>query len=253
MQDNLKVMYDSPRPLVFAHRGAMAYAPMNTLAAFQLALEQGADGIELDVWLSQDDVPVVVHDFEVDGTTDGEGRVGSMTLAELKDLDAGSWFDARYAGQRIPKLDEVFDAVGQRLYVNVEIKSIEMNNARIVHHVVEAIRKHGMTDRVIVSSFNPFVIRQMRRAATDIPLGLLQDHDLPFFYPLVMIGTKYVAEHPNHKQVNERYMAKAKRAGKLVNVWTVNDTAEAMRLRDLGVNGIITDAPDTILAALEVD
>src|SRR5919197_4354903 len=95
------------RPLVVGHRGAMGYAPENTLASFELAVEQGADVVELDVHLSRDGQVVVIHDEQLDRTTDGRGLVGDRTLDELKRLDAGSWFDPRFAGQRIPTLHEV--------------------------------------------------------------------------------------------------------------------------------------------------
>ncbi|HEY8531638.1 MAG TPA: glycerophosphodiester phosphodiesterase family protein, partial [Limnochorda sp.] len=113
------------KPLILAHRGASAEAPENTLAAFRLALEQGADGFELDIHRTRDGHLVVCHDERVDRTTDGTGFIGSMTLAELKKLDAGRWFDARFAGERIPTLDEVWalveEAGGIRL-LNIEVK-----------------------------------------------------------------------------------------------------------------------------------
>ncbi|MEO1440891.1 MAG: glycerophosphodiester phosphodiesterase family protein [Chloroflexota bacterium] len=247
MQPALEQIYSKDRPLVFAHRGAMAYAPMNTMAAFELAVEQGADGIELDVWMCMDDIPVVIHDFMVDKTTDGEGRIGSMTLDEIKALDAGSWFSEEFAGQRIPTLDEVFEAVGQKLFVNVEIKSTNITNDNIVYHVLESIRNHNMSDRVIVSSFNPFVLRPMHKAASDIALGLLQDDTIPWYMPLLLMGNNYAAEHPYFKQVNEAFMARAARKNRRVNVWTVNDPEEAHRLKLLGVSSVITDKPDVML------
>jgi len=108
-------------PAVIGHRGASAAAPENTLAAFNLAVLLGADAVELDAKLSKDDVPVVMHDPTVDRTTDGRGRVADLTLADLKKLDAGSWKDAKYTGERAPTLAEVFEAVGSRLWINVEL------------------------------------------------------------------------------------------------------------------------------------
>ncbi len=102
-------------PLVFGHRGAKAYAPMNTIPSFELAAKQGAHGIELDVHRSKDGYPVIMHNFSVDETTNGTGRVTAMTLSELKALDAGSWFSPQFKGVTIPTLDEVFEAVGKRL------------------------------------------------------------------------------------------------------------------------------------------
>ena len=107
------------RTLVFGHRGARAYAPMNTIPAFELALKQGTDGVELDTHLSSDGVLIVLHDFTVDSTTDGNGYAKDMTLSELKELDAGKKFGEAFIGTCIPTLDEVFEAVGKKLFINV--------------------------------------------------------------------------------------------------------------------------------------
>lgn len=249
-RERLDALYgDLSRPAVVAHRGAMAYAPMNTLAAFELAVAQGADGVELDVWLSQDDVPVVMHDFEVDKTTDGTGRLGSMPLAAIKALDAGSWFSAEYAGQRVPTLAEVFEAVGNKLWVNVEIKSLQVQNQNIAWHVTETIRKHNMQERVLVSSFNPLVLRQMRKLAPEIPLGYLDDVEIKRYIKLFLIGVDYHAWHPASAQVTPETVARAHQRGRRVNVWTVNDVNGALAMREAGVDAIITDNPDKLLAA----
>lgn len=248
---SLSDFYAKERPLVFAHRGAMAYAPMNTIPAFELAVEQGADGIEFDVWLSLDDVPVVIHDFELEKSTDGEGRVGSTAFEELRELDAGSWYDEQYAGERIPTLDEVFEAVGQKVLLNIEVKSTTFRADHIVDAILGRIRAHGMSDRVLVSSFNPFVLRKMKLEAPEIPLGFLQHADMPFYMGWILLRTPYETEHPHKTQITQGWVNKAKRRGRYLNTWTVNEPEEAKMLRDLGVNGIITDAPDVILAALE--
>lgn len=244
-------MYDKVRPLVFGHRGAMAYAPMNTMAAFELAYQQLADGIELDVWLSQDDVPVVIHDFSVDATTDGEGRVGSLPYRELKALDAGSWFDPRFTGERIPTLDEVFETVGQKLLINVEIKSIDLRKLAVVDETLKRIRAHHLEERVLISSFNPFVVREVRKQAPDLPVGFLRAGDVARWLNLVTIGTDYDAWHPHHEQVTHANVERMKQQGRQVNVWTVNEPEDAIRLAAIGVSGIITDKPDVILKALD--
>ena len=248
--DIIRNMYDKPRPLVFGHRGAMAYAPMNTLAAYELAAEQGADGIELDVWLSQDDVPVIIHDFEVNETTDGEGRVGSMPLEALKELDAGSWFSDEYAGERIPTLDEVFETVGQKLYINVEIKSVDLKVDDVAEKTIACIQRHNMQERVIVSCFNPFVLRRVNKIAPEIPMGFLQADEMPFYIKWMMFGVPYEADHPHIEQMTAERVEKSSKRGRVTNVWTVNEPEDAKRLRDFGVNGMITDNPDVILNAL---
>jgi glycerophosphoryl diester phosphodiesterase len=234
------------RPLVYGHRGAKAYAPMNTLPAFELAAEQGADGVELDVWLSQDRQLVVIHDHTVDGTTNGTGLVEQMTLDALKSLDAGVWFDARFAGTPIPTLDEVFQAVGQRLIVNVEIKTADDSlppTNDIERSVADCIARHQMAERVIVSSFNPYVLKRFREIAPQIPLGYLYAAD---YRPAseVMASVKYEALHPHHTLIDAAYMAWANEQGCIVNTWTVNERERMETLIALGVHGIISDKPD---------
>ena len=245
---NLDYLYHD-RTLNFAHRGASGHAPQNTLAAFLLAAEMGADGIELDVHLAGDGEVVVVHDATVDATTDGQGRVGAMTVSELQALDAGGWFGERFAGEHIPTLQEVFDAVGHRLLVNVEIK------AELGHHppaleaeVVRLIEDNQMTERVIVSSFSPQSLRRVRKLNPNIPLGLLYGKPEPAFLPLLLrwLLVPYDALHPGFGMVHAGYLAQARRWNKRVNVWTVDDADDMRRMRDLGVNSIITNYPDVL-------
>lgn len=237
--------------LVFGHRGAKAYAPMNTLPAFQLALEQGSHGIELDVHRSKDGHPVVCHDFTVDATTNGTGLVTQMTLAELKALDAGSWFSAEFAGVPIPTLDEVFEAVGQQLIVNVEIKSMDTETSDGVEQVVaDCIRRHKMVDRVIVSSFNPHTLIRFRQIAPEVAIGFLHMASAGMPTADVMVGHTYEAFHPYYQDITPELVAQTHAAGRVLNTWTVNDPADALRLRDWGVDCVITDNPDVILQAL---
>lgn len=233
--------------LVFGHRGASGYAPMNTIPAFELALAQKADGVELDVHLSADGELVVIHDFTVDHTTDSTGPVDSMTLAQLKELDAGAWFDVQYAGTRIPTLDEVFEAISGRMAVNVEIKPMTDG---IEQKTADCIRRHGMVEKVIVSSFNPLVLHRFRKAAPEIAVGFLYAPETPPEWMQSMIGFDLQARHPYYAMIDRIYMDQAKRFGYRVNTWTVNDPTQALALRDLDVDCVITDYPDRIRQAL---
>lgn len=235
------------RTLIFGHRGASAYAPQNTIPAFELAVTQGADGIELDVHLSADGVPVVIHDFTVDHTTNGAGAVHEMTLAQLKQLDAGVKFDPKFAGIPIPTLEEVFQAVGQ-LFINIEIKA---DDSGIESAVAALIAKYELTERVAVSSFNPEILRRFSGVMSSVAIGLLYMPEEGFDPRLVLPDLKCEALHPYHEIIDAAYMANAKQQGYTVNTWTVNDPMRAVQLRDLGVNGIITDNPDTIITALK--
>jgi glycerophosphoryl diester phosphodiesterase len=239
------------RPLNIAHRGASGHAPQNTMAAFLLAAEMGADGIELDVHLSADGELVVIHNHTVDETTDGHGPVSALSLADLQQLDAGSWFDPRYAGERIPTLRQVFEGVGQRLLINVEIKVAPGHHPPdLEREVVHLIEEEGMADRVLVSSFSPRSLRRVQRLNSHILLGVL--YSRPVFLPSMLrwLGLSYDALHPPYPLVNTRTFTRARRQGKQVNVWTVNDAIEMRRMRDLGVDGIITNYPDVLSRVL---
>lgn len=236
--------------LVFGHRGARAYAPMNTIPSFELALAQGADGVELDVRLTRDGEMIIMHNDTVDETTDGEGKVEDFTLAEMKALDAGAWFNESFRGTRVPTLDEVFEAIGKRTRINVEIKADGLHGNGIEAKVADAIRRHGLERSIIVSSFNPVTLRRFRHVMPEAPIGYLHSPEVPGFISHLMFGLSHEARNPYYAEIDQKYMAWAKGAGYRVNTWTVNDPAEAVWLRDLGVDCIITDVPDVILAAV---
>jgi glycerophosphoryl diester phosphodiesterase len=242
------MLHPPDKTLVLGHRGASAYAPQNTLPAFQLALEQGADGVELDVHLSRDGHAVVIHDFTVDHTTNGTGLVADMTLEQLKALDAGGWMNAKFAGVQVPTLDEVFAVMGDTAIVNVEIKA---DTVEIEQVVAAVITRHQMTERVVVSSFNPAVLKRFRQVMPEVAIGLLYVPMEGYDPREVLREMPHQAVHPYHEMIDESYMEWAKGAGYVVNTWTVNDGEKAVTLRDLGVNAIITDQPDTIIAALK--
>ena len=237
----------SSQTLVFGHRGAMASAPMNTLAAFELAHQQGAHGIELDTHLSRDGRLIVLHDFSVDATTDGQGDAAELTLAQLKRLDAGAWFSDAYAGEGIPTLDEVFEAVGEKLLINVEVKSRPALRQDVCQALASCIRAHGLAKRVLVSSFDPLLLREFRDALPGIMLGYLH---APGYVDAKQLDGDFAALHPHHTMIDAAYMAGAREHGQFVNTWTVNDGRRACELMALGVNALITDDPAAMLAAL---
>ncbi len=236
------------RTLVWGHRGARAHAPMNTIPSFELALKQGADGVELDTHLSKDGLLIVLHDFTVDSTTDGKGLAKDMTLTQLKALDAGGSFSPEFKGTRIPTLDEVFEAVGKKLFINVEIKSESQETDGVEQAVADCISRHGLTDSVIISSFNPLALRRFRAILPDVPIGYLYSPDYNFSEQ--MEGFPHEARHPQDQMIDAAYMDWAKSQNYRVNTWTVNDPARAVTLRNLGVDAIITDKPDVIIEAV---
>ena len=240
------------RPLIFAHRGASGAAPENTLPAFRQAIEVGADGVELDVHLTSDGVPVVIHNETVDATTDGTGRVTEMTVAQVKTLDAGAHFDPTFAETRVPTLEEVLAEIGQRLLVNIELKPAGGRNAGLAPAVVEVVLQMGLENRIWFSSFKPHHLFQARQASSVIPCGLLYSPLNPLT-PLFRLFTPHDALHPYHRMITPKLVERAHARGLRVSTWTVDDVAVAHRLADWGVDTIITNEPKRLLVAFNAD
>jgi glycerophosphoryl diester phosphodiesterase len=240
------------RPLNFAHRGASHEAPQNTLAAFLLAAELGADGIELDVQFSKDGGLVVIHNFTLESTTDGHGPVQGKTLAELKELDAGAWFDPVFAGQRLPTLQEVIDTVGHRLLLNIELKTTGLRNHALAAATVRILEDNHLLNRVVVSSFNPLVLQSVRRLNQWIALGMLYSPDMPIFLrrPWFRHLLRPEALHPDSSMVDDRYVHWTRKRGYRVHTWTVDDPGQMWQLMRLGVDIIITNRPDVLKQVL---
>ena len=239
------------RPLIFAHRGASKAAPENTLPAFEAALQLGADGVELDVQYASDGALVIFHNDTLEKTSSGVGRVTAHTLSELRTLDAGSWFGPSFAGTRIPTLDEALELLKGKLLVNVELKVLGSLRSGMGADTVKAIRGHNMTDQVVISSFNPFALRQAKESGPEIECALLLAHDLPGWmrWGVTQRYSRADGLHPDFGMVDEAYVAHTRKLGLPVRVWTVDDEAEMRRLIALGVDAIITNVPD-VLAAL---
>lgn len=235
------------RPLIFGHRGASAHAPENTLAAFNLAASVGADGIELDAKLSADGVVMVMHDATVDRTTKGAGRVNQLTLAELKELDAGSPFDPRFTGEKIPTLAEVFEQIGQRLYINVELTNYHSRNDRLPELTADLVRKFNLMQRVVISSFYPQNLARFRQALPGVPVCLLALVGTAGLLARNILTNWYHCDglNPYFSDVTSRMVEQQHKHKRLVNVWTVNQPEEMRRLVTLHVDGIITDDPGT--------
>lgn len=239
---------DRDRTLNFAHQGASHEAPANTLPAFLLAAELGADGVELDVHLSRDGEIVVIHDFELQGTTDGQGPVAARTLAELQELDAGAWFDPVFSGERIPTLQQVIDAVADRLTLNIELKTRGTRDHRLAREVVRVIEKNHLSRRVIVSSFNPWALRSVAGLNASIPLGFLYGPGPTWLLRQGWLRTwlGVGAIHPHHSLIDRDYARWARAHGYRLHTWTVDAPARMQELVSLGVDVIITNRPDLL-------
>ncbi|MCK5558529.1 MAG: glycerophosphodiester phosphodiesterase [Candidatus Hydrogenedentes bacterium] len=236
-----------------AHRGASALMPENTLPAFQLAMELGADEVELDVVRCATGEAVVIHNETVDKTTEGTGAVADKSLAELKELDAGSWFDQRFRGTTIPTLDEVFESLGATLAVNIELKGESLSPDGLELAVIESVRRHGMTDRVIISSFNPCRLWRARSQAPELKTALIFSPynsiylRKAWFAPILKVD----GLHTFHSMVDERFVNRAHRRGRWVYAWTVDEPEMMIRLVRNGVDGVVTNDPGLLKEVME--
>ncbi len=221
-------------PLIIGHRGASVDLPENSLAAFALAAEHGADGIELDVQFSADKQIVIFHDTLLERLTGSKRKVSELALAELKEFDIGG-------GQTIPTLDELFEMVGPRVLYNIEIKDFSVRDNGLETAVADRVESFGLQDLALISSFNPLSVRRARNAfSRSIPIALIRAQGiLKYTYHFA----RAQADNPHHALVDERYMAWARKRAYRVHAWTVDDPQEASRLAGLGVHGIITNKP----------
>ncbi|MEN8780393.1 MAG: glycerophosphodiester phosphodiesterase family protein [Desulfobacterales bacterium] len=234
-------------PVIIAHRGYRKRYPENTLAAFTAAFDAGVGMVEVDVTLTRDRRVVVLHDNTLDRTTDGRGQARGFTLEELKQLDAGSWFDPRFAGERLPTLEEVLDLCAARGMVNIEIKAgafeVDRLADAIEEQVLTAVTERGISDRVLISSFEARFLTRIvdrpdapavgvlteRRSGSD-PLGLCK-------------RLQAFSWHPDFRSVTAARVRAMHAAGIMVFPYTVNQLEDFRRLLQMGVDGIFTDDP----------
>ncbi len=236
---------------IWAHRGASAYAPENTIPAFKMALEMGVDGIELDVHESSDGKLMVIHDETLDRTSNGKGRVVDMTCQELKKLDFSNG-NEKFKNARIPMLREVYGLVkNTNITINVEVKSDIVIYYGIWNKLIELEREMGMQGRIVYSSFNHYVLMKLREVDPSCKIGLLYSNGLvdPWVYANHL---KAEAIHPHYLVAlkAEGLISGCRKAGIDVNAWTVNDKDAMRELIDANINAIITNYPDVALELL---
>lgn len=242
--------------VVIAHRGASAYYPENTMAAFRGALEMNAEMIELDVMLSKDGVPVVFHDATLDDHTNGSGNIGDYTLSQLRDLDAGSWFDSTFAGEKIPTLEEVLAFASGKIALNIEIKTEAVSDeARdgVEEKSIELVKKYGMEDYVLFSSFDYRSIAHIKALDPEIPAAILYEKSQSQKMLPSELLKKYGADAFNcsFRQLNTKRFRDVSENNIPVFVYTVDKPSRMRKLLKMNVNGIFTNKPDVLWEVLE--
>jgi glycerophosphoryl diester phosphodiesterase len=231
----------SMKPLIaVGHRGAAAYAPENTIPSIEEALRLGAKAVELDVRLTADGIPVVLHDATVDRTTDGRGPVAAYSLHDLQRLDAGSWMDTRFAGTRIPTLEEALEVIGQGARPVIELK-MEIPTELLLG----ALRRYDLQDKALVISFEDFWLAPYRRASRDLAIGLLVDQ----WNDNIPARARYLAAELvclNVDILGPGQVAACEAQALEVWCFTANDIGMVAACAAMGVTGVVTDRPDLI-------
>jgi glycerophosphoryl diester phosphodiesterase len=236
---------------VIGHRGACHYFPENTISSFQGAFDLGADMIEFDVQLTADGVPVVFHDEKLNRCTDGNGSIGELGLLEIKALDAGSWFDKKFSGEKIPTLEEVLFFCKDRIAANIEIKTESVTESAaggIEEKCIQLVSTFEMADHVVFSSFDPRAIRHLGEIDPSIPTAALFNKELHRgIMPSELVRDLNAGSfNCSTKELNDEWLADCLREDIPVNVYTINDEKAMKRYLGLGVSGIFTNKPDIL-------
>jgi glycerophosphoryl diester phosphodiesterase len=235
--------------LVIAHRGASGHAPENTLAAFKKAVAMGATFIETDLQMSRDARLVAIHDATLNRTTNGEGIVHDMTLAQLRQLDAGSWFGSEYAGERIPTLEELL-AFSKKNDVVFYLELKPQGSWGGEHALIGALRESGEIPRAVVISFDAAVVLNLRKIEPTLMTGLLYDGQVENpIEKAVEVGARQLLVRGD--LVTPVLLTGARKRDLQVVCWTVNHPAHMRALIGAGIDGIMSDYPDRLAATLQ--
>lgn len=237
---------------IISHRGANHVAPQNTLPAFEKAFEMNTDGIETDVHLTADGVPVICHNYEIDKTSNGRGEITKMNLDVFRQFDFGSYFSYDFEGTKAPTLDELLSLCETKNFeiLNIEIKPSLEHDVSIVKKTIDAVKEHGLYEKLLISSFSSHMLVEAKKVDRTARTAYLYCPTSKESYRMMFRAGKFARElgcealHPQIYYVNEDYVTAAHREGINVNVWTVNKEKDIIRLAKAGVDGLITDMPD---------
>jgi len=250
--DSKTILPGAKLPLLFAHRGCSHRAPENTLAAFRKTLELGVPGVEIDIHRSADGELVVTHDFSLKRVSGLDAEVEACRYGDIKSLDVGAWFSDEFAGEHIPLLDEVVELLGDRVYYDIEIKERRKKPTGLVETLLRKIDMWGLSENCILSSFNPYPIKEIHRRAPQMATALIYTNRKKLPLLLRGGGGRFYARpnvlKPDKKDVGPLSLLLMKRIeGYPLIPWTVDEPREAERLLELGVDGIISNVPELLL------
>jgi len=242
--------------IVIAHRGASAYYPENTMAAFRGAVEMNAEMIELDILLSKDGIPVVFHDATLDEHSDGTGSLADYTLKELKTFDAGGWFDQKFAGAKIPTLEEVLKYAKGKIALNIEIKTESVTDSvegGVEEKTLRLVKKYDMEEHVLISSFDYRAVRHFKQLDPDIPAALLYEkRQSGQLLPSELVASNNAdAFNCSFRELRKKWWTDIKSNEIPLFVYTVNDRRRMRKLIERGASGIFTDKPDLLREVAE--
>lgn len=230
--------------IVTAHRGASDIAPENTLIAVKKAIDLGADYVEIDVWQTQDDKIILMHDKTPRRTTNAKGKkeIWDYSLEELKKLDAGSWFGKEFKNEPVPTLLEVILVIKGKIKLNIELK-ISDEEPGMVQKIVDIIRTEGLEKDCMVTSFDRRSVEEVKNIAPEIKAGVVFEKG----YSVDVYDGNWEVLSCSRKVVDKELVERAKKNNKEIHVWTVNNVKEMKRLINLGIDGIITDRPGLLI------
>jgi glycerophosphoryl diester phosphodiesterase len=234
-----------------AHRGASAYYPENTLPSFEGAIALGADMVELDVQFTSDKEVVVFHDEKISRCTNGRGKIADHTLAELKKLDAGSWFDKKFQNTRIPTLAEVLSICKNKIAVNIEIKTEEVSKmffGGIEEKCLKIVERSGMNGHVVFSSFDPRAIMHLKQIDNNVTVAVLfaKKHYGSKLPSDIIESVGADAFNCSRAEFNKKWLTNIKLNNIPVNIYTINDAKNMRRFLNMGVSGIFTNNSDIL-------
>ena len=234
----------SQLPIIIAHRGASAYAPENTMAAFETAVKMKADMIELDIQLTSDGHWVVIHDSSLKRTCGVRKKVQSLPLAQIKELDAGAWFSPQFSGETVPTLEELLTWAKDKISLNLEIKGKIKKNSPAIPSLLKTLSVYKIKKNVILSAFDWKVLRRIRVYDKNVAIGVLVNHQPQTRYLKEALELKAFSINLPPRKIGKSLPRKIQNLKMVLYVYTLNSLPQIHRYLQMGIDGYFTNFPD---------